>query len=422
MNFQIRNTLVLALLIPSTFLLTACTATENGSSTTSSDYGSENVLSLQAASDECLSGLILDFPKQGTVGQPVTGRVSIPGCLENLATGVTWDFGDGTTGAGFLVQHTYTMGGTFSVIATVAMNDGGPIPLSATIVIPGGPVVDPEPEVPAYWITGSYGTCSVTCGGGTQTRAVTCQDQTGKVLPEASCKQTKPITTQSCNPQTCAVGNSGSWMAYGNTLTLEEFSNVQSCADHGFFRTGFTTYNQPSSCGDVGLICNLMDVMGISFNGAWTAYMKCGPTPGVSGNWQPHVFLGTENIANIRPCAGEGFVRTGLQTFTTPSSCGDVGLICDNSSVMGIGINGAWPNHFKCHAGGGAKGSFSAHNLTVADRRNAVRACSEMGIFRTGFTTYHLPTSCGDVGAVCDLFNVMGVNITGAWPHFLKCN
>lgn len=64
-----------------------------------------------------------------------------------------------------------------------------------------------------WWATGDWSTCSATCGGGTQTRAVTCHrshatnnalDQ--QAMTDTYCTKTvgtKPITQQSCNTQSC---------------------------------------------------------------------------------------------------------------------------------------------------------------------------------------------------------------------------
>jgi hypothetical protein len=48
------------------------------------------------------------------------------------------------------------------------------------------------------WQTGSWSTCNKPCGGGTQTRSVTCQTTT-----DSNCAGTKPATSQSCNTQAC---------------------------------------------------------------------------------------------------------------------------------------------------------------------------------------------------------------------------
>lgn len=66
------------------------------------------------------------------------------------------------------------------------------------------------------WNVGSYGDCSKTCGGGTQSRTVVCQDALGNNLPDSLCSSPKPETSRSCNTQSCS-GVSYSWDtgAYG---------------------------------------------------------------------------------------------------------------------------------------------------------------------------------------------------------------
>nr|DAK19855.1 MAG TPA: Thrombospondin type 1 repeat protein [Caudoviricetes sp.] len=63
------------------------------------------------------------------------------------------------------------------------------------------------------WSTGNWGTCSAECGGGTQTRTVTCQRYHAsnssldiQTVEDSFCTKavgTKPATSQSCNTQDC---------------------------------------------------------------------------------------------------------------------------------------------------------------------------------------------------------------------------
>lgn len=54
------------------------------------------------------------------------------------------------------------------------------------------------------WVAGTWTACTATCGGGSQTRTVQCQDQDDKLIAEDLCKAAeKPSAQQSCSLQTC---------------------------------------------------------------------------------------------------------------------------------------------------------------------------------------------------------------------------
>lgn len=56
------------------------------------------------------------------------------------------------------------------------------------------------------WDTGTYGTCSATCGGGTQSRLVVCKRNDGLVVADNNCTGPKPADSISCNTQECSGG------------------------------------------------------------------------------------------------------------------------------------------------------------------------------------------------------------------------
>lgn len=53
------------------------------------------------------------------------------------------------------------------------------------------------------WVTGAYSTCSRSCGGGTQTRSVSCQRDDGQFVNASFCTGTRPASSRTCNNQTC---------------------------------------------------------------------------------------------------------------------------------------------------------------------------------------------------------------------------
>jgi len=58
---------------------------------------------------------------------------------------------------------------------------------------------------PTYsWVVGAFGPCSIPCGGGTATRSVTCEDNLGNVVADSFCSgQPEPPSQLSCNTQAC---------------------------------------------------------------------------------------------------------------------------------------------------------------------------------------------------------------------------
>lgn len=81
-----------------------------------------------------------------------------------------------------------------------------------------------------HWSLGAWGACSApTCGGGTQTRSVTCVTSAGSLQSDAVCSasSTKPATSRTCNSQPCSVsmyvpsawGSCGAGSSCGGTRT-----------------------------------------------------------------------------------------------------------------------------------------------------------------------------------------------------------
>lgn len=63
-------------------------------------------------------------------------------------------------------------------------------------------------DTPSYsWQIGDWSTCSAPCGGGTQTRSVVCADSTGALYPDSTCISEvgeKPPVSQTCNVTPCS--------------------------------------------------------------------------------------------------------------------------------------------------------------------------------------------------------------------------
>eukprot|EP00237_Pycnococcus_provasolii_P001804 CAMPEP_0119205734 /NCGR_PEP_ID=MMETSP1316-20130426/40033_1 /TAXON_ID=41880 /ORGANISM="Pycnococcus provasolii, Strain RCC2336" /LENGTH=387 /DNA_ID=CAMNT_0007202123 /DNA_START=371 /DNA_END=1530 /DNA_ORIENTATION=+ len=68
--------------------------------------------------------------------------------------------------------------------------------------LPPSPPPPPPPLTYSY-ATGSWSSCSATCGGGTETRSVTCKQSDGQSVSDSYCSDSKPSISQSCNTQEC---------------------------------------------------------------------------------------------------------------------------------------------------------------------------------------------------------------------------
>lgn len=92
----------------------------------------------------------------------------------------------------------------------------------------------PPDDGTSVWRVGEWGTCSQSCGGGTQSRAVTCVNKNNQAVPEERCKEAKPASTQACNTQACTgnpTWNVGPWGACSATCGGGSQTRVVECRD-----------------------------------------------------------------------------------------------------------------------------------------------------------------------------------------------
>lgn len=54
-----------------------------------------------------------------------------------------------------------------------------------------------------HWEYIAWSTCSKTCGGGVQTRTVSCVNKSGQIVSRTQCRTTAPVSSRSCNSQSC---------------------------------------------------------------------------------------------------------------------------------------------------------------------------------------------------------------------------
>lgn len=70
------------------------------------------------------------------------------------------------------------------------------------------------------WNPGAWSSCSLTCGSGTRTRTVVCQNSQ-TVVDDSQCTAAKPNTSESCNTQSC----SGNMVNHTTTRTVDSNAN-----------------------------------------------------------------------------------------------------------------------------------------------------------------------------------------------------
>lgn len=113
------------------------------------------------------------------------------------------------------------------------------------------------------WTTSAYGSCSLTCGGGAQSRTVQCKRHDGTIVADSYCAGTKPAVSQSCNTQACAIPVNGVCGSTANSCTSGNTSGYSagSCG-------GSQTWSCVGSGGGGSASCNIANVACVT-TGRW---------------------------------------------------------------------------------------------------------------------------------------------------------
>jgi len=192
----------------------------------------------------------------------------------------------------------------------------------------------------------SWGACSLTCGGGTQTRPFSVSDpaQHGGLCPDAGQTQSQDCNTQEC-PIDCVgdYGDDTAWSACpvtcGGGVQTRPYVVSAAAQFGGTCALDGTTESQDCNTAPCPLDCE----------GAYTAWSTCTETCG--GGTQTRSFAVTVAAANGGQCPHEGDVQT--------QAC--------NSEACPIDCVGSWSEYNACSHSCGPDGTQSrTYSVTTA--------------------------------------------------------
>lgn len=189
-------------------------------------------------------------PYTGEEGSPITFDGSASTDPENNIDTYTWDFGDGNTGSGATVQHTYANGGTYTVTLTVTDADGASSSASTTATVSH---VAPTAtfNAPAAVTEGSSVTMSLTSPSLADTRyAFDCGSGYGPIGSSSSAAC--PTTDDGSLPVRAKVVDASIdqlFTEYGGTVTVTNVAPAALFANSGPVSEGLSfvlTLSDPS--------------------------------------------------------------------------------------------------------------------------------------------------------------------------------
>jgi hypothetical protein len=275
-------------------------------------------------------------------------------------------------------------GGTQGRLVKCTDNDGQPVDDSfcAAAKPPSTQSCNINACATYNWVQGGFGSCSLNCGGGTQTQAVTCKDNSGNIADNSKCAaNSMPATSIACNTQACPTysWSQSGWGVCSVACGGGMQNQTVTCKDQNgnSANSSLCTAAQPpasQSCNSQA--CPLQPLNGL-----------CGSANGAVLPAAPQAGLCNQGIASASPsCNGSG-----KWTWTCSGANGGTSASCSASlnvnscSAYNYATQGCSPGQNVCNA------NFGTTNSTACCASTDFNGPQAVGQFFNGTAG-----SCGD--------------------------
>ncbi|USN44204.1 MAG: thrombospondin type-1 domain-containing protein [Candidatus Woesearchaeota archaeon] len=156
------------------------------------------------------------------------------------------------------------------------------------------------------WKAESWGSCSVSCGGGTQTRDVYCEQSSGGLyapsrVADSYCSGAKPATSQSCNTQVCCYSHDSYRCYNGDIWYYDSCGAREDVKDYCSF-----------TCSSGKTRCDYR----VSYSRSYSQYWACKPCGGSDSSNDPVPYCVSPSLDTSYNC-GSGYTSEPACSYTS---------------------------------------------------------------------------------------------------------